>query len=205
METKEAVKPTFWASFRKAQAEMKDPVKDSSNPHFKSRFVSLKGVLEAVRPALHKHGLCIVQTIEGANVTTTIYGDDGEAFSSTCPIICAKQNDPQAFGSALTYARRYAAAAICGLAPADEDDDAEAAVERSKPPAKPATTKAPAAAPFDLVEEAVAAIQGAADSVALGRVTDRIKASKFVGEDAEQARIAYRAKFTELNQPKQEN
>jgi hypothetical protein len=133
----------FYAAFRQAQSEFRDPVKDGSNPHFKSRFVTLKGVLDAVRQILHRNGLCVFQCFETmengqAVIRTELRADDGSGIASCVPVICAKQNDPQAFGSAATYARRYGIAAICGIAPADEDDDGEEAARPARAAPKPA-------------------------------------------------------------------
>lgn len=191
----------FWESFRKAQGAMKDPVKDATNPHFKSKFVTLKGVLDAVREPLHKNGISIVQTLDGANVVTILRHDDGGGVESRIPVICAKANDPQAFGSALTYARRYAIAAICGIAPADDDDDGEGAVDRqqpARPPVRPAAASKQDQAPegYDLLEHALQAIHGAQDALVLrGVVARKIKASGFQGEDLAAARQAFDEKL----------
>jgi hypothetical protein len=136
----------FWTAFLSAQSSFRDPCKDTSNPHFKSRFVSLKGVADAVRPALHKAGITVTQLIDFEDgttfVRTVLAHTSGQSIDSRCPVVTAKQNDPQAMGSAITYARRYALAAICGVAPSDDDDDGEGAVER-----EPVKVKAKQAAP----------------------------------------------------------
>lgn len=103
---------------------------DATNPHFHSRFVSLGGVVAAVRPVLNKHGLVYAQfptNIDGAPALETmlIHAESGEGIAAVTPLILAK-NDPQGYGSALTYARRYALLSILGLV-GDEDDDANSA------------------------------------------------------------------------------
>lgn len=192
----------FAAAFLAAQSKMRDPVKDATNPHFKSRFVTLKGVLDAVRPALHAAGIAVLQSLdmqEGATVVvTTLLHTSGQSMSSRCPVICAKANDPQALGSAITYARRYAVASLCGVAPSDDDDDGEAAVperetkRQSKPATKPnaAIAGAKPVAPFDLAEEAVAAIEAAKTVGALDAVRARLAGSSFTGSDKEAIRLA---------------
>ena len=180
----------FAAAFLRAQKAMRDPFKDAQNPHFKSRFVTLKGVLDAVRPALHEAGITVLQCLdmhEGQTiVVTTLLHTSGQSMSSRCPVICAKPNDPQALGSAITYARRYAVAAICGVAPSDDDDDAEAAApprqQKAKPAAKPAKLEG-----FDTVEIAEAAIDGAKSLEALRAVWERVLASDFKGDDLARA------------------
>lgn len=104
---------------------------DATNPHFRSKYASLGGVVAAIRPALTKHGLVYTQpptlTPEGAPALETrlIHAESGEELSSVMPLTAEKPG-PQAQGSALTYARRYALLSILGLV-GDEDDDANAA------------------------------------------------------------------------------
>jgi hypothetical protein len=115
-----------------AQAEMKQPLKKSTNPHFRSKFADLNEIITTATPVLSKHGLSIVQTTnleDGALVlVTTLFHRSGQFISGIYPVVPIK-NDPQGYGSAMTYARRYAWSAICGLA-ADDDDDGEAASSR---------------------------------------------------------------------------
>lgn len=164
-----------------AQSRFRDPVKDAKNPHFKSMFVTLKGVLDAVRPALHEQGISIVQEIDFTDSTmgppcfvrTRLLHSSGESIESRCPVICVKQNDPQAMGSAITYARRYGAAAICGVAPADEDDDAE---EAAAPPKRQASDSPK---PYDVMEEATTDIASATNALRLDIIAARMRVSKF--------------------------
>lgn len=127
-----------------AQARMPAVAKDSENPHFKSRFVSLDALVAATRPVLNEHGLAIVQfpmtnpdTGFPMLRTTILHGPSGERMSADTPLYLAR-NDMQAFGAAVTYARRYAWASVLGVA-AEEDDDGQAAMPAAaaKPDAKP--------------------------------------------------------------------
>jgi hypothetical protein len=187
------------ASLVLAQGQMRDPARDSKNPHFKSMFVSLKGVLDEIRGPLRENGLVLVQRIEGMEVVTELLHVGGGIVSSRCPIICAKPNDPQAFGSAVTYARRYSAAAICGLAPSDEDDDGEGAMVRqpARPVMKPA---APQAAGFATVEFAVEALKSVISKPALDAWATKVKASGFMGVDEQLCRDAYAEKSRSLKE-----
>jgi ERF superfamily/Exodeoxyribonuclease X-like C-terminal len=102
---------------------------DSENPHFRSRFASLAGIMETVRPVLAKHGLAVVQepcALESGMpaLRTTLMHISGESTSSVMPLAVEKPG-PQAQGSALTYARRYSLLAVLGLV-ADPDDDGNA-------------------------------------------------------------------------------
>ena len=135
------------SALNKAQAQMMGAAKDAKNPFFKSKYATLNSVWEAVKDAVLTNGLTVLQPIHYANgqavVTTTILHTSGQYITSECPVVCAKQNDPQAFGSAITYARRYSLASMLGVT-TDEDDDAERAMNRVKPaPAQQPAPKTP--------------------------------------------------------------
>lgn len=116
-----------------AQKEMGNAKKDSKNPFFKSKFADLNSVREAVTPALHSNGIIVLQPTvydSGRNfVQTLLLHESGEYISSDTEIICAKINDPQAYGSAVSYARRYGLSSM--LSVGAEDNDAEGAVDRN--------------------------------------------------------------------------
>ena len=124
------------AAFIRAQAAFKPAVKDAVNPHFKSKYVTLQGVIDAVLPALHANGFALFQqtyVVEGRTILkTSLAHVSGEVIVSDYPVHPVKA-DPQGEGSALTYARRYALMALCGIAP--EDDDGNAAVAAVTPTA----------------------------------------------------------------------
>lgn len=130
------------AALAKAQAEVGGAAKSKKNPHFKSSYADLSEVWDACRPALVKHGLSVVQmpSADGQRVTVTtlLLHESGESLSSALTMTAA-QDTPQAIGSCITYARRYALAAMVGVAP--EDDDGNAA---SAPTSRPARAPEPA-------------------------------------------------------------
>jgi hypothetical protein len=118
------------AAMAKAQGAVKGALKDSKNPHFKNNYADLASVWEACREALADNGLAVMQfptDCEGGriNVVQLVTHASGEWIQSTVSIPLAKV-DAQSYGSATTYARRYALAAAVGVAP--EDDDGNAAV-----------------------------------------------------------------------------
>ena len=121
------------AALSKAQASITGALKDSANPFFKSKYADLASCWDACRKPLTDNGLAVIQTIEAgegrAVLVTTLCHASGEWIKSYCPIL-TKDDSPQALGSAITYARRYALAAMVGLA--QIDDDAEAAQGRHK-------------------------------------------------------------------------
>jgi hypothetical protein len=122
------------AALSKAQADITGALKDSSNPFFKSKYADLASCWDACRKQLAANGLAVIQTTNttdaGVVLVTTLAHSSGEWIRGVLPVV-TKDNGPQAQGSGITYARRYALAAVVGLA--QIDDDAEAAQARNKP------------------------------------------------------------------------
>ena len=118
-------------SLVKAQKEFGPALKTSTNPHFKSRYADLSNCIEAVIDALNNNGIALIQQTHedqsGVTVETMFLHESGESLTSGKLHVPASKNDPQGYGSALTYARRYSLMAACGIAP--EDDDGNAAVK----------------------------------------------------------------------------
>jgi hypothetical protein len=118
-----------------AQAEIRGASKDSTNPHFKRSYASLESVIDAVRGPFAGHDLAYTQLLSdgGADVLieTVLMHKSGEWLSSSFRIPATKR-DPQGFGSAVTYGRRYALAAMAGLTQVDDDGEA-ARVEAPRP------------------------------------------------------------------------
>jgi hypothetical protein len=115
-----------------AQQSLGLVAKSAVNPHFKSRYADLATVLDAILPALNGAGISLLQApggdVEGnVTLTTTLLHESGEWMESTLTMRPTKA-DPQGVGSAITYARRYAALAVAGAAP--EDDDGNSASQR---------------------------------------------------------------------------
>jgi hypothetical protein len=130
----------IYTAFVKAQQDFAPALKTSLNPHFKSKYVSLDACIEAVLDALNNNGIGLLQPThecsDGVTVETLFIHTSGECMSGGKLHVPAAKNDPQGYGSALTYARRYSLMAACGIAP--EDDDANAACRPvAKPVAKP--------------------------------------------------------------------
>lgn len=141
----------FAEALVKAQGEVKAAVKDVTNAAFgtKSKYADLGSVWEAVKPALQANGFAVTQTTDfdadGIWLITTLLHISGEKLSGRYPLKPVKQ-DPQGYGSAMTYARRYCLAAMLGVV-ADEDDDGNAAsapaAKRASQPRQEASTGDP--------------------------------------------------------------
>ena len=133
------------ASFVKAKRSFGPALKDRTNPAFKSKYADLGACLDAVNDALLVNGIALIQeTFEdatGVTVETVFLHESGETLRGGKFHVPASKQDPQGYGSALTYARRYSLQAACGIAP--EDDDGNAA---SKPATKHLASKPIAAA-----------------------------------------------------------
>jgi hypothetical protein len=129
----------FAPALVRAQRNMGAAIKDAKNPFFKSKFADLNSIIEAAVPSLNAEGFTVMQNpsiTDGgvAVLETTLLHESGEFVSNQTAIVVAKQNDPQAYGSALSYARRYGLqATVCLRA---EDDDAEGQMTRAAIPAK---------------------------------------------------------------------
>jgi hypothetical protein len=118
------------------QAKLRGAKADAENPYFKSKYADLASVVDAAKALLAENGLSVVQTAEMVGnvpcLNTCLLHTSGEWISGSLPLY-PKTLDPQAMGSALTYARRYSYAAMIGVVQAD--DDGEKAMVRSDQPA----------------------------------------------------------------------
>jgi len=136
------IKPVT-ASFIKAQKQFGPALKTSTNPHFRSRYADLSACIEAVIDALHDNGLALSQVTHpcetGVIVETLLIHESGDQITFGRLHVPAAKQDPQGYGSALTYARRYSLMAAMGIAP--EDDDGNAAVFDTRSVSVAATTK----------------------------------------------------------------
>lgn len=109
--------------------------KDSKNPFFKSNYASLPHILTEVSDPLQQAGLVITQFPDGDALTTMlIHAESGEYIASSYTMPVAKANDPQALGSAISYARRYSVSSILSLK--IDDDDAEGAMKAVRQPSE---------------------------------------------------------------------
>lgn len=124
------IQPSIHSAMAAAFADIEAATKAAKNPHFKSKYADLTAVIDAIKPALVKHGLFFTQRPQpsegGITIETVIGHAGGEELSLGSLFVPANKNDAQAYGSALTYARRYALVTAFGVPV--EDDDGNAAV-----------------------------------------------------------------------------
>jgi hypothetical protein len=110
-----------------AQGKITGALKDSANPFFKSKYADLANVWDACRGPLSENGIAVIQTTEpderGVLVVTTLAHKSGQWMRGKLLMI-PKDTTPQGVGSAITYGRRYALAAVVGVAQVDDDGNA---------------------------------------------------------------------------------
>lgn len=122
----------LWSSLFSAKTKFVKAARDKQNSHLKNRYATLDSMLDAVEPALEEYGLMIMQSMtddstpDSIKLETILMHKSGQwaEYLMLMPIV---KRDPQGVGSAMTYARRYALAAILGISQAD--DDAQLAVK----------------------------------------------------------------------------
>ena len=131
----------FAAAFIAAQSQMGDAKKDSTNPFFRNKYADLNSVREACVPALNANGIAVLQPIvqvDGKNfVKTLLLHESGESMECLTEILFAKQNDPQAQGSGITYARRYGLQSLVNIGAGDDDGNKAAEKPKSEPKKEP--------------------------------------------------------------------
>ena len=134
METFTPIGKNIAAAFVKAQRQFGPALKTSTNPHFRSKYADLSNCIEAVIDALNSNGIGLMQRTyeckDGVMVETIFVHESGEVMECGLLHVPASKQDPQGYGSALTYARRYSLLAATGLAP--EDDDGNSASRRTE-------------------------------------------------------------------------
>ena len=183
-------------SLAAAQAEIEDAKKDAVNPHFKNRYATLSSVRAAVTAAFSKHGLSVTQTFEphgtdAVMVVTWLFHKSGEWLCSRLYMPVSKK-DPQGFGSAISYARRYALAAIAGVA--SDDDDGEEATKPGPVKAQPKSTqpKAPSGVDVAAILESLTGAKTPVDLAKAGQMAASAKSS-MTPEEYQQCLAAYKS------------
>lgn len=128
---------TIYEKIFEAKKGMGKLFKDAKNPFFKSNYLSLNGLIEAVDTVLMENGLVLLQPIENGNVSTIIVDiETGDKVTSEMQL--PNIQDPQKLGSAITYYRRYTLQSLLGLQA--EDDDGNSATKQTQEERKPALT-----------------------------------------------------------------
>ena len=178
------------AALAKAQLQIEPASKNATNPHFRSHYADLASIWDACRGPLNTNGLSIVQfpcdgEVGRTGLCTMLLHSSGEYISEVVTTRSQK-DDPQGLGSALTYLRRYALAAVVGVT-ATEDDDGNAA-------STPANARAAAPAPRPYIPPPVSPPAVNAPSVAHKPVSQPVSQpvqTATAGTSAVQAIVEY--------------
>jgi hypothetical protein len=120
------------------QGQLRPAEENAENPFFKSKYADIASIISAVRDLMAKNGLSVSQfpglTVNhSATLTTILMHNSGEWLSQDMTIPLAKV-DPQGYGSAITYARRYALASVLGIVAGEDDDGNSATGKQDKGP-----------------------------------------------------------------------
>lgn len=168
------------AALAKAQGEMTNPPMDSVNPFFKSRYASLPGIRDHITPTLASNGIAVIQSlkVDGDRlICTTILTHSSGQWISSDMIGKAIKDDPQGWGSATTYARRYGLMAALNIVGDEDDDGASASVPQNKPASKPPVKSNLPDEDFSVPDDADPFVQSKIDDKTVRKLTARVKAA----------------------------
>jgi hypothetical protein len=194
------------AALAKAQGEIIPALKDATNPDFKSRYATLPAIREAMRKAFADHGLSVIQRpyiFDGKLVLATILlHESGQSMDCGELSAVVDLTNPQQMGSAITYFRRYALAAISQTV-SDEDDDANAATRRGPKPMPRQEAVTASGRETKVIENAKVAIAAATSLADLRMAGDVIKTETEAVQAA--LRDIYRDRYNTLKQQETTN
>ena len=132
-------------SLAAASASLRNPGQDATNPHFRSKYTSLVGLIDSLRAPLAAQGIIVLQPVSSpvagrVRVETVLLHSSGEWMSSTADLPSGAT--AQSFGASVAYLRRYALQSMLGVSgDADADDDGEAERVTAEKPAKSAVKR----------------------------------------------------------------
>lgn len=165
-------------AFIKAKRAFMPAMKDKTNPAFRSKYADLGACLDAVDDALLEQGIAVYQETfmdeSGVTVETVFLHESGETIRGGKLHVPAAKQDPQGYGSALTYARRYSLQAACGIAPEDDDGNAASKTPTQSVRAAP-KLQAEAVEPDAII---VAQFNAASDIPALTKVMNSLNSDQ---------------------------
>ena len=136
---------TIAKSLAAASASLRNPGQDATNPHFRSKYTSLVGLIDSLRAPLAAQGIIVLQPVSSpvagrVRVETVLLHSSGEWMSSTADLPSGAT--AQSFGASVAYLRRYALQSMLGVSgDADADDDGEAERAKAEKPAKSAVKR----------------------------------------------------------------
>jgi hypothetical protein len=120
----------LFEAYTKAYAKVQHVTKNAHNPHFKSNYADLGAVIDTIKPVFEEFGLAVYQApgklvqvgdTVAVSVVSILMHTSGQALPIETQVPVGQKATAQAAGGAITYARRYALAAIAGIAQVDDD------------------------------------------------------------------------------------
>ena len=122
MRTSEQINELF-SALSKAQENIKNAQKEGYNPMFRSNYTTVTSVLEAIKP-VYKENISIMQMPEMDKLITRVGHSSGQWLEIETPLFVGEpkgMSKMQAYGNAVTYARRYALVSLFGIGQEDND------------------------------------------------------------------------------------
>ena len=160
----------------------------------KYKYANIEAVIGAIKPALINHGLFFTQHPEpsdrGVTIETWLHHASGDSLSLGKLYVPANKQDAQGFGSALTYARRYALVTAFGVPVEDDDGNAAARGQGQQGTVSPAAASYPDAEPISDADWAKIVNLCKATSTTGGEVKKHIGAQNLKVLTAEQLKSA---------------
>ncbi len=185
----------------KALPNIEAATKDKENPHFRSKYADLSSIMDVCKAPLAEAGIIVMQPPasngDKVSVSTVLMHSSGQWMACNLEMQPVK-GDPQGYGSAITYARRYSLSSMLSIPQEDDDGNAASrspAPKASTPPAtfKPAKKTPIADSPaMDFVRKV--AIPALEDHEELKVYIERLKD----GLDAQNVKNELRAKLYKL-------
>jgi hypothetical protein len=121
-------------ALRRAQMKMDHAGKDANQSHYGQKYATLHATIQATKKHLNDEGIYVQQisheSADGVAIETIFFGHGSTLGTGIVRVPCVR-HDPQAFGAALTYARRYSLSLANNIS--SVDTDAEDAMQRNTP------------------------------------------------------------------------
>ena len=118
------------AALAKAQAEIRNPGKNTKNTFFTNEYADLTSVLSCIRPVASVNGLSFIQAVEAYNgnvaVSSQISHLSGQWIKQVASVELpsSSKNVMADLGSIATYLKRYQAQSMFAIS-SEEDTDAQ--------------------------------------------------------------------------------
>lgn len=159
------------SAFIKAKKEFSPALKNKVNGGFKSKYADLSACLDAVDDAFLNNGIAMYQETfedsQGVTIETVLLHESGEVLRCGKLHLPAAKQDPQGYGSALSYARRYSLMTACGISQEDDDGNSATKAVNESSKVSPAPNLKPPALSSDEVNNCLNAMIGCDDFEAL--------------------------------------